>query len=79
MVPRVQASSHRLLQIRPQTAGLPYVEMDVWTRRGPVHFKSVRKKGRCTLSLDIPEGVEAELWLDGKVTLVKGKVQIKTK
>lgn len=68
-----------LIRIRPQIAGLPYVEMDVWTQRGPVHFKSVRKKGRCTLSMDIPEGVEAELWLDGKVTLVKGKVQIKTK
>ncbi len=68
-----------LIRIRPQTAGLPYVELDVWTQRGPVHFKSVRKKGRCTLSLEIPEGVEAELWLDGKVTLVKGKVQIKTK
>nr|MCR5520196.1 alpha-L-rhamnosidase [Bacteroidales bacterium] len=52
-----------LIKIKPQPAGLDGVEFDVWTQRGPVHFKYAGKKGK-NLFLDIPEGVDAELWLD---------------
>ncbi len=52
-----------LIKIQPQPAGLDGIEFDVWTRRGPVHFKYTGKKGK-NLILDIPEGVEAELWMD---------------
>lgn len=58
------ASDGSLIKIRPQPAGLEQAEFDVWTLKGPVHFKSLRKKGRSIISLDIPEGVDAELWLD---------------
>ena len=54
-----------LIKIQPQPAGLDGVEFDVWTQRGPVHFKYAGKKGK-NLILDIPEGVDAELWLDAR-------------
>ncbi len=55
-----------LIKIQPQPVDLERAEFDVWTSRGPVHFKTTGKKGRRTLSLTLPEGVDAELWLNEK-------------
>ena len=64
-----------LLRICPQPAGLKQASFDVWTRRGPVHFSLSGKKA----VYELPEGVEADLWQDGKCTRVKGKVKVKVK
>lgn len=54
------------IRICPQPADLSYVEFDVQTAKGAVHFFSKGKKGQRTLKLTLPEETNAELWLDGR-------------
>lgn len=57
-------SDGSLIKIEPQPCDLTGAEFDVWTQRGPVHFRAqTSKRGRRSISLDIPECVQAELWL----------------
>lgn len=55
-----------LIKIAPQPSTLSYAEFDVHTARGAVHFLSIGKQGKRTLQLTLPEGVDAELWLDSR-------------
>ena len=65
-----------LIRLCPQPAGLKEASFDVWTRRGPVHF---RLSGGRKVVYELPAGVEAELWVDGKCTRVKGTVKLTLK
>lgn len=55
-----------LIKIDPQPSMLSYAEFDVQTVKGAVHFLSKAKQGKRTLQLTLPQGVDAELWLDGR-------------
>ena len=53
----------RSVEIRPQLADLPDLELTVHTVRGPIAFRAAGRPGRRALTLRLPEGCEAELVL----------------
>lgn len=53
-----------LIKIEPQLADLELVEFDIYTQKGFVHFHSKGKLGNRTVTIDIPENVSTEIWLD---------------
>ena len=57
-------SDGSMIKIEPQLADLEQIAFDVYTQRGSVHFESKGKMGNRTVTIDIPENVSAELWLD---------------
>ena len=57
-------SDGSMIKIEPQLADLEQIAFDVYTQRGSVHFESKGKLGNRTVTIDIPENVSAELWLD---------------
>lgn len=55
-----------LCRVRPQPGSLSYAKFNIQTTQGPIGFESKGLRGKREIILDIPEGCEVELWLDGK-------------
>ena len=53
-------------RILPQPGKLTLVDIDIQTLSGAIIFKSEGLKGKRTLSLEVPEENEVELWLDSR-------------
>ncbi|HLN54559.1 MAG TPA: alpha-L-rhamnosidase N-terminal domain-containing protein [Bacteroidales bacterium] len=53
-------------RIWPKPGDLNLVECDVQTLYGGIGFKTEGSKGKRTLSLTVPQGIEVELWLDSR-------------
>jgi hypothetical protein len=53
-------------RIWPKPGDLSLIETDIQTVSGAIRFKTKGLKGKRTLTLEIPEGTEVELWLDSR-------------
>jgi len=53
-------------RIWPRPGDLSLIDIDVQTTTGPIGFKSEGLKGNRLISLDVPPGIEVELWLDSR-------------
>ena len=53
-------------RIIPQPGNLKLIDIDIQTLSGAIKFKSEGLKGKRTLSLEVPEENEVELWLDSR-------------
>jgi alpha-L-rhamnosidase len=53
-------------RILPQPGDLSLITMDIQTIGGAIKFKSEGLKGRRTISLEVPQENEVELWLDSR-------------
>jgi hypothetical protein len=53
-------------RVWPQPSDLSLVDIDIQTPDGAIGFKSEGLKGARTLSLEVPEETEVELWLDSR-------------
>jgi hypothetical protein len=53
-------------RIWPHPEDLKLVDIDIQTLNGAIGFKSEGLKGNRLITLDVPQGTEVELWLDGR-------------
>jgi hypothetical protein len=53
-------------RIWPKPGDLSLIETAIQTASGAIRFKTEGLKGNRTLSLEVPEGTEVELWLDSR-------------
>jgi len=53
-------------RIWPHPEDLSLVDIDIQTLTGAIGFKSEGLKGNRIISIDVPNGTEVELWLDGR-------------
>jgi alpha-L-rhamnosidase len=53
-------------RIIPQPGDISLIDIDIQTLAGAIKFKSEGLKGNRTISLEVPEENEAELWLDSR-------------
>jgi alpha-L-rhamnosidase len=53
-------------RILPQPGDLSLIDIDIQTLAGAIKFKSEGLKGNRTISLEVPEENEVELWLDSR-------------
>lgn len=53
----------RRCRIRPQLGDMPSLELTSHTPRGPIQFNAVKRGVGHHLRLEIPKGIDAELWL----------------
>ena len=53
-------------RIWPHPEDLSLIDIDIQTLTGAIGFKSEGLKGNRTISLDVPNGTEVELWLDDR-------------
>ena len=53
-------------RIIPQPGDLSLIDIDIQTLAGAIKFKSEGLKGNRTISLEVPEENEVELWLDSR-------------
>jgi alpha-L-rhamnosidase len=53
-------------RIWPKPCDLSLLETDIQTLSGAIRFKTEGLKGNRTLTLEVPEGTEVELWLDSR-------------
>jgi hypothetical protein len=53
-------------RIWPKPGDLTLIETDIQTVSGAIRFKTEGGKGNRMLTLEVPEGIEVELWLDSR-------------
>ena len=53
-------------RIRPQPDNLSLIDIDIQTPAGAIKFRSEGLKGNRTISIEVPEENEVELWLDSR-------------
>jgi hypothetical protein len=53
-------------RIWPKPGDLSLIETDIQTVSGAIRFKTEGLKGKRTLTLEVQEGTEVELWLDSR-------------
>jgi len=62
-------------RIWPKPCDLSLIDMDIQTLSGAIKFKSEGQKGNRIFSLEVPEGIEVELWLDSREKVSLPEVQ----
>lgn len=65
-----------MVRIFPQPGDLSSAAFDVQTAKGAIRFQSTGKVGKRVLKITLPEGVDAELWLDGREKIQSVPVRV---